>query len=221
MYQSKLYVDLDTEDVLSRITEEANQPFAAIEEEVTDESMITFVLDAEGFIDSFEGELRDSPKVTEVERLEAGHLLVTKSASGALPIIRENHGKLNGIDLVNGTRRIFDVFTFRREDVRSIVDGLKTIGTVRLEQLVPIGQQTPVLSDRQREAVLLAHQEGYYDWPRGIEAANIAAKMGVAHSTFLEHLRKAEKKLIRKSLHEDIKAPADEEERFLERSVKR
>jgi predicted DNA binding protein len=218
MYQSKLYVDLDIEDVLSRITEEANQPFAALEEEITEEGMITFVLDAEEFVDSFERELRNSHRVTAVERLEENRLLVTKAASGALPIIRENHGKLNGIDLVNGTRRIFSVLTFRRGDIKEIVDELGTIGTVRLEQLIPIGQPTAVLSERQREAVLLAHQEGYYDWPREIKATELAEEMGVAHSTYLEHLRKAEEKLITKSLNDDVDAAVNEEERFLEGS---
>jgi predicted DNA binding protein len=218
MYQSKLYLDLDIEDVLSRITEEANQPFAALEEEITEEGMITFVLDAGEFVDSFERELRNSRRVTAVERLEENRLLVTKAASGALPIIRENHGKLNGIDLVNGTRRIFSVLTFRRGDIKEIVDELGTIGTVRLEQLIPIGQPTAVLSERQREAVLLAHQEGYYDWPREIKATELAKEMGVAHSTYLEHLRKAEEKLITKSLNDDVDAAVNEEERFLEGS---
>jgi predicted DNA binding protein len=218
MYQSKLYVDLDTKDVLSRITEEANQPFAALEEEITEEGMITFVLDAKEFVDSFERELRNSRRVTAVERLEENRLLVTKAASGALPIIRENHGKLNGIDLVNGTRRIFSVLTFHRGDIKEIFDELGTIGSVRLEQLIPIGQPTAVLSERQREAVLLAHQEGYYDWPRKIKATELAEEMGVAHSTYIEHLRKAEEKLITRSLNDYVDAAVSEEERFLEGS---
>lgn len=220
MYQAKLYVDLDIEDVLARITDEADRAFAALEEEITEDGMITFVLDAEEFVDRFERELRASRRVRTVERLEENRLLVTKAASGALPIIRENHGKLNGIDLVNGTRRIFSVLTFRRGDIKDIVNGLETIGSVRLEQLTPIGQATEILSDRQREAVLLAHQKGYYDWPRDVEATTLATEMGVAHSTFLEHLRKAENKLIPKSLNDDVDAAVSEEQRFLTGSTK-
>lgn len=52
------------------------------------------------------------------------------------------------------------------------------------------------LSDRQREALLTAKKEGYYCWPREINAKEVAEEFGVTGPTFLEHLRKAEKKMI-------------------------
>lgn len=52
------------------------------------------------------------------------------------------------------------------------------------------------LSDRQLEALLTAKREGYYSWPREIKAKEIAEEFGVTGPTFLEHLRKAEKKMM-------------------------
>lgn len=52
------------------------------------------------------------------------------------------------------------------------------------------------LSDRQLEALLTAKQEGYYCWPRDIKANEVAEKIGVSGPTFLEHLRKAEQKVM-------------------------
>ncbi|WP_234403512.1 helix-turn-helix domain-containing protein [Halarchaeum acidiphilum] len=52
------------------------------------------------------------------------------------------------------------------------------------------------LSEAQRDAYELARSEGYYSWPRAITVRELAAKQGVAKTTFLEHLRKAEAKLL-------------------------
>lgn len=53
-----------------------------------------------------------------------------------------------------------------------------------------------LLSDRQREAFLLARKRGYYQWPREVSATDLAAELDVSRTTFLEHLRKAEMKLL-------------------------
>lgn len=52
------------------------------------------------------------------------------------------------------------------------------------------------LSERQREAFELARERGYYEWPRATSAADLAVDLGVSKATFLEHLRKAEAKLL-------------------------
>lgn len=52
------------------------------------------------------------------------------------------------------------------------------------------------LSKRQREAFRLARTRGYYEYPRRSTARDLAAELGVTKTTFLEHLRKAEEKLL-------------------------
>jgi predicted DNA binding protein len=52
------------------------------------------------------------------------------------------------------------------------------------------------LTVRQREVFELARERGYYAWPRGTTAADLAADLGVSKSTVLEHLRKAEARLL-------------------------
>ncbi|MDX1748003.1 MAG: helix-turn-helix domain-containing protein, partial [Halobacteriales archaeon] len=42
----------------------------------------------------------------------------------------------------------------------------------------------------------LARERGYYAWPRGTTAADLATDLGVSKSTVLEHLRKAEARLL-------------------------
>jgi hypothetical protein len=55
---------------------------------------------------------------------------------------------------------------------------------------------TATLSERQREVFELAKREGYYSWPRQTSASDLADDLDVSKTTLLEHLRKAEAKLL-------------------------
>jgi len=52
------------------------------------------------------------------------------------------------------------------------------------------------LTDRQREALEVAHEGGYYEWPREATCQALANELDVATPTYTEHLRTAEQKLI-------------------------
>ncbi|MFX0117303.1 MAG: helix-turn-helix domain-containing protein [Candidatus Hodarchaeota archaeon] len=61
------------------------------------------------------------------------------------------------------------------------------------EQAATVLQQ---LTAKQREAVIEAYKSGYYEIPRKINITELAERAGVSTSTFDEHLRKAEQKLM-------------------------
>jgi hypothetical protein len=52
------------------------------------------------------------------------------------------------------------------------------------------------LTEKQRDILIAAYKLGYYDIPRKIGSEQIAKKLGIADSTFVEHIRKAEHRLI-------------------------
>lgn len=52
------------------------------------------------------------------------------------------------------------------------------------------------LTARQRSALQAAHMNGYFEWPRPTDGAEIADTMGITRQTFHQHLRAAERKLI-------------------------
>jgi predicted DNA binding protein len=52
------------------------------------------------------------------------------------------------------------------------------------------------LTERQREALELAHEAGYYEWPREMTCQKLAEELDVATPTYTEHVRAAERKLI-------------------------
>jgi PAS domain S-box-containing protein len=52
------------------------------------------------------------------------------------------------------------------------------------------------LTDKQRATLRAAYFAGYFDWPRGSTAEEVADSMGVSSPTLHNHLRKAERKLL-------------------------
>ncbi|MFC6941949.1 helix-turn-helix domain-containing protein [Salinirubellus sp. GCM10025818] len=80
----------------------------------------------------------------------------------------------------------------RRETSAEIsVEGMKS-PDARTNRTTP----TARLSERQREVFRLAQREGYYAWPRDVSADDLATDLGLSKTTVLEHLRKAEAKLL-------------------------
>lgn len=64
-------------------------------------------------------------------------------------------------------------------------------------ELLASGLLLPSLTRRQGQAVLAALEAGYYDAPRKVTTADVAGRLGIARSTFEEHLKAAESHLIR------------------------
>lgn len=52
------------------------------------------------------------------------------------------------------------------------------------------------LTNTQREVFQLARNRGYYQWPRGVSTRELADELDISKTTMLDHLRKAESKLL-------------------------
>lgn len=59
------------------------------------------------------------------------------------------------------------------------------------------------LTGKQREILKAAYRSGYFDHPRKIDAGKLADKIGIHKTTLLEHMHKAEKRLIGRILDEE------------------
>lgn len=80
----------------------------------------------------------------------------------------------------------------RREmDAEITIEGMKSPDTESAKYNSGV-----CLSERQREVFELAQREGYYTWPREVSASELADDLGISKTTMLEHLRKAEAKLL-------------------------
>ncbi|TYL38260.1 bacterio-opsin activator [Natronococcus pandeyae] len=96
--------------------------------------------------------------------------------------------------------------TLELEEIAEIVDELRNaFDGVVVEELTQDHEESsadPVIVDRdhltarQREILETAHEMGYFDYPKGANATDVADELGVARSTFTEHLAAAQTKLM-------------------------
>jgi predicted DNA binding protein len=93
---------------------------------------------------------------------------------------------------------------------RSLFSELDALGVVKVDQVRQmhlnemLSTETvihpPGLSSRQNQVLRVAVESGYFESPRIVRSRDLAARIGIAQSTFLEHLRKAQLKLMRTAL---------------------
>lgn len=103
----------------------------------------------------------------------------------------------------------YTVIAFEEEKIRILYDDLdadrqiEVLAKTGLEEtkipeamLAPVDQFFDSVTDRQLAAIRHALDNGYYQQPRGTSIRELAAQTAVARSTYEEHLRKAENKIL-------------------------
>jgi predicted DNA binding protein len=104
----------------------------------------------------------------------------------------------------DSTEELITLVADRRSSVRPVVDSLVTnldtgkVVAKRSSRHDDIDPFDPVksLTDRQREIIQVAYDEGYYDQPKGINGQELAELFDISPSTVHEHLRAAESRLV-------------------------
>jgi predicted DNA binding protein len=200
MYQLKIYIDFHNSGMLGEVTGSYNEPFEVLEESISDDGIVMFVLDARDQQKHLYEQMVCFPEVLDVECVDDRKLLVKKEAKGSLTVIRNNHGMLCTIDKVWGTKRIFNILFLRKQDAKNTVSDLKPLGDVQVEKLTAIFDKSKILTEKQHEVIQTALTMGYFDWPRTAKVEDVAEELDVTHPTVVEHLRKAEKKLLTQAL---------------------
>lgn len=203
MFTATIHFEQQRECILRRLTADAERPVPIEIEEVRDGS-VTFVLRAGDDTDAFQRELEAADHVEHVDRLDESNLLVTKPSCGAYSAIYRNHGTLRRSNTVKGTHREYNVLTFRRGDLKAIIEDLSVFGTVTLGKLEEFGGGVESsLTDRQRTVMREALDRGYYEWPREIKSGELADALDISRATLHEHLRKGERTLLSAGLEHD------------------
>lgn len=94
------------------------------------------------------------------------------------------------------------------DDVSNLLKALSDEGTLMVDSVrnleeMPIERKADeqsevaaLLTEKQAEALTLAHALGYYKWPRELSASELAGRLGLSSSAFLEHLRHAEARVL-------------------------
>lgn len=134
-------------------------------------------------------------------------LRVTTPESSVAALVADRGGVLRDASAVNGIGEV-RVELPQDGDVRSFVVGLREaypdievraqrerdrMSTRGLEFRESFDE---ALTDRQREVLETAYLAGYFDWPRGSTAEEIAESIGISAPTFHEHIRRIQQKLL-------------------------
>jgi predicted DNA binding protein len=205
MFQATINLQQEKACVLSEFAETFEISFDIAIEELHDHH-VTFVIELEEGSEEVAEFFTASPQVKHFERLDEGNYLVTKDSCGAYSAVDGNHGILRRRTVITANRREYTVLFFRREDLKAMIDDFKRIGEVTLGKVTKFNESTAKLTDRQFEVIECALEEGYFEWPRDASSDEIAEQLGVSRATFLEHLRKAQSKLLTEAIEEDDRA---------------
>lgn len=96
-------------------------------------------------------------------------------------------------------------FAGERENIEANLEGVRedgpaevTVSSITTSKTTRSARKHRMntLTGAQREVFDLARERGYYRWPRGVSTRELADELGVSKTTMLEHLRKAEGKLL-------------------------
>jgi hypothetical protein len=87
-----------------------------------------------------------------------------------------------------------------RKNLADFVEMMKGAGIIRKMAFRRAAYQSAdllaVLTNKQREVMLAAFQNGYYDYPKKISSKQLCSKVSISKPTLLQHLRKAEGRIF-------------------------
>ncbi|WP_135822221.1 helix-turn-helix domain-containing protein [Halostella litorea] len=173
--------------------------------------------DIESFIDAVRGsEYTESVNVLPSQQLEyeslfgvpSADLIVDYDAGHSVGDALISEGFINHSPVhVRGTGERWPVFIQEsRAEMETRLDRIRerVDAEIDVEQVISGDRQLshgplPIqysLSPKQKEVVGFARQAGYYEWPRETSVREMSSEFSVSKTTFLEHLRKAEAKIM-------------------------
>jgi len=145
-----------------------------------------------------------------IERNEyGGSVLIGKRAYGVLKALYDTKSVLKGPFIVKGGIKYFPIITFSHP--KEVEKNVKKHAPKKVDvwfkietKVEPTFYDTyfalqPIvnkLTKSEKEVLIAAYELGYFKWPKVHDSSDISKYLGISKTTFLEHLRKAEEKII-------------------------
>lgn len=152
----------------------------------------------------------EHPQISNLEVAQRTDGEVTVHFENSMPLLLLSSRKSGvpielPLEVQNGQATI-DV-TGSRERLSRLVEQLADLGfQYRIDHVHEHRHDGQLLSDRQREVVVAAVEQGYYDTPRRSSLTELADHLHIAKSTCSETLHRAEEAIV-KQFVDDLPAP--------------
>lgn len=118
----------------------------------------------------------------------------------------QNLAKKFDIDIIWDTPSIFTKekmvvsVTGNEENLKKVRELFKNLGEIKKISFVKsiYNEQTILscLTEKQRQVIITAKKNGYYNYPRSINSKELSKKIGLSKPTVVQHLRKAESRIV-------------------------
>lgn len=160
---------------------------------------------AEGEIDAYAERLDGAAEIDYLQVQDGGSVAQARCLLHEGCVLREltTAGFMpHEIHLVDGTER-FRGSVVGREVLQNVIRVAKDMGNVRLGRVAEITPETDgdngldasierQLTKQQREALLAALEEGYFEVPRRATATDVADELDISKSSFLGRIKRAQ-----------------------------
>jgi predicted DNA binding protein len=87
------------------------------------------------------------------------------------------------------------------KNLTEFVEMMKSVGTIRKMAIRKAAYQNAdilaVLTEKQKEVMVAAFKNGYYDYPKKISSEKLCQKVRISKPTLLQHMRKAEGRILK------------------------
>ncbi|MFW9780447.1 MAG: helix-turn-helix domain-containing protein [Candidatus Heimdallarchaeota archaeon] len=91
-------------------------------------------------------------------------------------------------------------FIGENETIKALLSFFKDMWTIKVTSIQNYSftefDLLSILTEKQKDILLQAKERGYYQSPRGITTEGLSKQLGITKSTVIEHLRKAENRII-------------------------
>ncbi len=98
-----------------------------------------------------------------------------------------------------------------QKNLSDFVDMIRNAGTIRKMTFRKAAYQKAdilaILTGKQMEVMVAAFQNGYFDYPKKISSEQLCQKVGISKPTLLQHMRKAEGRILREIMTGHFQSP--------------
>jgi predicted DNA binding protein len=100
---------------------------------------------------------------------------------------------------VTEDRRVYSAVA-DQENIKKLLSAIKLVGDIEKtsyhKATYGVHGLLSCLTTRQKEILILAKKMGYYEYPRKVKSTDLAQMLGISKASTIEHLRKAEVRIL-------------------------